>query len=58
MSPRKQCEVKGCGRPHHGRGLCLSHLQRVRRVGSAVEHVPIGATLRDLAASASPKAGR
>lgn len=29
--PRKGCTVKGCERPHCGRGLCQAHLTRLRR---------------------------
>lgn len=31
MSGRGPCEVSGCGKPVHGRGLCTLHYQRSRR---------------------------
>lgn len=38
MAIPRICKVDGCGKPHHARGYCGAHLQRLRRVGS-----PLGA---------------
>ncbi|APQ42051.1 HNH endonuclease [Mycobacterium phage Rajelicia] len=35
------CEVEGCGRPHHSKGLCNFHRQRQRR-GLPLEKEPRG----------------
>lgn len=39
--PGQTCEVPGCERPAKGRGLCVAHLQRLRRIGSVQADVPI-----------------
>ena len=30
----RTCTIDGCARPHHGKGFCAVHLQRVRRTGT------------------------
>jgi hypothetical protein len=37
----KRCYVLGCRRPHHARGLCAPHYERLRRLGSVFTSKPI-----------------
>ena len=40
---RRVCTVAGCGRGHHGLGLCRAHWTRARRCGSAAAQTVIRA---------------
>ncbi len=35
------CSVEGCGRPHHGKGLCKLHWTRKNRTGNIQEDSPV-----------------
>lgn len=37
----RTCDIKGCGRKHHGRGLCDAHQSRLRRTGRLAADRPI-----------------
>lgn len=40
---RRRCYVDGCTNREHAGGLCSAHYHRVRRHGSVLEDVPLGA---------------
>lgn len=44
----RTCEVEGCDKPHHSKGMCSTHAARVRRNGSATSLKRLrGATLEE-----------
>ena len=40
------CTIRGCGKRHHAKGLCLTHYQRQRRQGDAHGEIPVGAQVQ------------
>lgn len=38
------CEIAGCERKHHAKGLCFAHYLRLRRSGKVRPEMPLNAT--------------
>ena len=51
----RKCTIDGCGKKHHSRGFCLSHVRRLRKYGDALGRPELGFRKRRMVTSQNQK---